>query len=183
MDQPEEVDSSAVHAKSVDLVTAKPALSNTESDDQSLPIFTSCEKLLLSYACSISAVFSTLSYFIYFPAIKALATSLNVSVQAINLIIMSYLIVSGIAPSFFGDMADKMGRRPVILLALMLYIAANIGLALQNKYIALVILRCLQSAGASSTIAIAYGIISDISEPKKQGILCWRPARLHQFCS
>ena len=35
----------------------------------------------------------------------------------------------------------------------------------QNNYVALVILRCLQSAGASSTIALAYAIISDISTP------------------
>ena len=49
-----------------------------------------------------------------------------------------------------GDLADQSGRRPVWLIAFILYFSANVGLALQNSYSALVVLRCVQSAGASS---------------------------------
>ena len=66
-------------------------------------------------------------------------------------------------------MADHVGRRPISLLALTLYLSANLVLALQNNYVALVILRCLRSAGASSTIALAYGVVTDISTPAERG--------------
>lgn len=132
-------------------------------------IFTPTQKSLLLYACSISAVFSTISSFIYFPAITAIATSLRVSVQSINFTITSYQIVSGIAPSILGSMADTIGRRPILLFTSTLYLGANIGLALTTSYAGLVVLRCVQSAGASSSIAIAYGIIADVSVPEDRG--------------
>lgn len=55
----------------------------------------------------------------------------------------SYQVFSGIAPSILGDLADQSGRRPVCLIAFTLYFSANLGLALQNSYIALVMLRCI----------------------------------------
>ena len=131
--------------------------------------FTPLQKSLIAYAASISAFFSGLSSFIYYLALTALSNSLHVSLSAINLTITSYLIVSGIAPSIFGDLTDHVGRRPVSIIALTIYLAANLGLALQSDYTALVVLRCVQSAGASSTIAIAYGVIADISTPDGRG--------------
>lgn len=131
--------------------------------------FSPAQKTLLAFAASVSAMFSGLSSFVYYPAVTALARSLHVSIESINLTITAYFVVSGLAPSILGDMADHMGRRPISLLALALYFNANLGLALQNNYIALVVLRCLQSAGASSTIALAYGIITDVSTPAERG--------------
>ena len=131
--------------------------------------FSTAQKMCLVCAASFSAMFSGLSSFIYYPAITALSRSLNASIESVNLTITSYLIVSGLAPSFLGDMADRMGRRPVSLVAFTIYFGANLGLALQHSYTALVILRCFQSAGASGTIAIAYGIISDISASAERG--------------
>lgn len=131
--------------------------------------FTPVQKYGLAYAASISATFSGLSSFIYYPAITALSRSLHTSIEAVNLTVTAYLVLAGIAPSILGDLADRIGRRPVSIVALTMYFAANIGLALQNSYTALITLRCLQSVGASSTIALAYGVIADISTPAERG--------------
>lgn len=48
-----------------------------------------------------------------------------------------------------GDMADNSGRRPVYILMFTLMIAANVGIAVQKAYPALLVLRMVQSAGAS----------------------------------
>ena len=138
-------------------------------DDAPYSSFNKRQKALLAYAASISAMFSGLSSFIYYPAITALANDLHKSITSINLTITIYLVMAGLAPSIFGDMAEKIGRRPVSLMTLSLYFCANLGLAVQDDYVALLALRCLQSAGASSTIALAYGIISDISTPAERG--------------
>ena len=145
--------------------------SEVENLEHELPYsaFNAPQKSLIIYAASISAMFSGLSSFIYYRAITALANSLGTSTGAINYSIAAYLVVAGLAPSFLGDLADKLGRRPISILAMTLYLAANLGLALQSDYVALVVLRCLQSAGPSSTIALAYGVISDISTPGERG--------------
>jgi MFS family permease len=46
---------------------------------------------------------------------------------------------------------------------------ANIGLALQNDYTALLILRMLQSAGSSGTVALANGVVGDIVTSAERG--------------
>ena len=140
-----------------------------QSSDRPFTVYTSFECSLIAYAASFSAMFSGLSSFIYYPAITNIARSLNTSVANINLTVTSYLVVAGLAPSILGDLADRMGRRPISLLAMLLFFGANVGLARQNRFVALLVLRCLQSAGASSTISLAYGIISDISTPAERG--------------
>ena len=85
----------------------------------------------------------------YYPAINALASSLHTSVEAINLTITSYMVVSGITPSILGGTADQIGRRPIYIFSFLVYFAANIGLSLQHSFPALLILRMVQSVGSS----------------------------------
>ena len=121
-----------------------------QDDTRPYSCFSQRQKTCIASIASFSAMFSGLSSFIYYPSITTISRSLHVSVELINLTITSYQVVSGIAPSILGDLADQSGRRPVCIIAFILYFSANVGLALQNSYSALVVLRCVQSAGASS---------------------------------
>ncbi|KAJ5663475.1 MFS general substrate transporter [Penicillium longicatenatum] len=136
---------------------------------QAYSVFSKKEKYVAVLFITITAMFSPLSSFIFFPAINALSESLKVSVEKINLTITSYMIVAGLAPAIVGDMADITGRRNVYLLTLFIYVVANIGLAVQNSWIALFLLRMMQSAGGAATIAMGYGVISDIAAPSERG--------------
>jgi len=78
--------------------------------------------------------------------------------------------MQGLAPTFVGEFSDNAGRRPAYLICAIIYIAANIGLALQNSYPALMVLRCMQSAGSSGTVALANAVVADIVTPSERGI-------------
>lgn len=65
--------------------------------------------------------------------------------------------------------SDGAGRRPAYIACFLVYLAANLGLALQNDYAALMVLRCLQSAGSSGTIALANGVVGDIATSAERG--------------
>ncbi|OQE46852.1 hypothetical protein PENCOP_c001G03016 [Penicillium coprophilum] len=150
-------------------VSLPPKEANSEPQDEAYSIFSKREKHLAVFLITFAATFSPLSSFIFFPAINALSASLNVSVEKINLTVTSYMIVAGVAPAIIGDLADMTGRRNVYLLTLLIYAVANIGLAVQNSWIALFLLRMMQSAGGSATIAMGYGVISDIASPSERG--------------
>jgi MFS family permease len=79
------------------------------------------------------------------------------------------LVAQGIVPAFFGDLADQIGRRPVYLTVLTVYVAACIGLAIQRSYAALLVLRILQSAGSSATVALGVIVVADIAPPHQRG--------------
>lgn len=112
-------------------------------------IFTIAQKRTIVFLTAYTSMFSPLSSFIYFPAITHISSSLHVSIELINLTITSYLLVSAFAPTLLGDIADMAGRRPVYLSVLSIYVAANVGLALHSSYAALLMLRMVQSFGAS----------------------------------
>lgn len=120
-------------------------------DDHLQPysLFTAAQKRIIVLMIALAGLFSPFSAFVYFPAIEYLSSDLHASIQLINITVTMYLIVQGIVPSFFGDLADQIGRRPVYLVVLSVYLAACIGLAVQRSYVALLLLRMLQSVGSS----------------------------------
>jgi MFS family permease len=92
-----------------------------------------------------------------------------VSIELTNLTVTSYLIFQGIAPSLWGPVSDVKGRRFAYLCTFVVFLCACIGLAETKNYAALVLLRCLQSTGSASTIAIGSGVISDITTRADRG--------------
>ncbi|KAJ0104407.1 hypothetical protein J7T55_010871 [Diaporthe amygdali] len=131
--------------------------------------FSHVQKRYIIGLAAFAGWFSSVSSFIYFPAIPAIAHDLDQSIERINLTVTSYLIVSGIFPSITGNAADRFGRRPVFLVALTIYLLANIGLALQSDFGLLFFLRMVQSAGISGTFSVTYGVLSDLFTPAERG--------------
>ncbi|KAJ5172982.1 hypothetical protein N7492_005575 [Penicillium capsulatum] len=131
--------------------------------------FSPLKKKYIVFTAAGAGLFSSLSAQIYFPALNKLAGDLNVSASLINLTVTSYMIFQGIAPMFLGSFADQTGRRPAYIICFVIYIASNVGLALQNSYTALIVLRCLQSSGISSSVALSAATVADISTKEERG--------------
>jgi MFS family permease len=112
-------------------------------------VFSVWQKRYIVGLVAIAAWFSTLSSFIYYPAITTVAQDLQSSIARINLTVTSYLVVSAIAPAITGDAADLYGRRPLYIVTVAMYLLANIGIAVQSSFVGLLLLRMLQSAGIS----------------------------------
>ena len=154
-----------------DDVTTEPSCRDPETpaspaDEPPYTVFTKAQKQWISLAASFAGMFSTLCSYIYYPALVPIARDLGVSVLLVNLTITSYLIVAAVAPAFMGDMADQSGRRPIYMLMFTLFIGANIGIALQNSFAALLVLRMLQSAGIREESIVLTGN-ADISQGRR----------------
>lgn len=106
---------------------------------------------------------------IYFPALPTIAQDLNVSIELVNLTVTSYLIFQGLAPSLWGPVSDVRGRRIAYCCTFIVFIGACIGLAGTRNYATLLVMRCLQSTGSASTIAIGSGVIGDITTRAERG--------------
>ncbi|OCL11386.1 MFS general substrate transporter [Glonium stellatum] len=146
------------------------ALSTAPSATPPYSVFSKRKKQLIVFLVAWGGFFSPLSASIYFPALNTLATDFHTSNTLIGLTVTSYMIFQGLAPTIFGDFADMAGRRPAYIIGFIIYIGACTGLALQNSYAALFILRCLQSSGSSGTIALGNGVVADIATSAERGI-------------
>ena len=78
-------------------------------------------------------------------------------------------IAQAIAPAFIAGISDTSGRRLSYLICFVIFIAANIGLALQTNYAALLILRLVQAAGCSAAIALTNAVVADIATSAERG--------------
>jgi MFS family permease len=132
-------------------------------------IYTTGQKGLIIALVAVAATFSGFAGNIYFPAIPSIVDDLSVSAELVNLTVTSYMIFQGLAPSIWGAVADVHGRRITYICTFMVFIGACIGLAETRHYYQLVILRCLQSAGSASTIAIGSGVVGDITRREERG--------------
>ena len=165
----------------------------SSSGSQKFSDWNPLEKQLIIFIGSAAALFSPLSANIYFPIFNVLAKDLQVSNTLINLTVTTYMvslrilaesaewnknkspngviqIFQGLVPSIIAGASDGLGRRPAYIVCFVIYIAANIGLALQNEYAALMVLRCVQSAGSSSTVALANALVADVATASERGV-------------
>ncbi len=141
-------------------------------DDDEAPlysVFSRKTKIFVIFLTIFAALFSPLSSFLYLPAITPIAESYGRSLAQLNLTVTVFQIMQALAPLFFGDLSDQIGRRPVYVLMFTIYLGANIGLALQNDYAALMVLRALQSTGSSATIAIGNAVMADVTTAAERG--------------
>lgn len=143
--------------------------STTTSTTDEYSTFTPTQKRLLVCIASIAATFSGAASNIYFPALPTIAKDLNVSITLINLTVTTYMIFQGLAPLIWAAVADVKGRRVAYLCTFCVFLGACIGLANTRNYATLLVLRCLQSTGSASTIAIGSGVIGDITTRAERG--------------
>jgi len=132
--------------------------------------YSSGQKRLITALLGLTTLASPLTATIYFPLLPLLQKHFRTSAQAINLTMTIYLVVQALSPTIFASLSDSLGRRLIYLTTFTLYALANLGLALnKNSYAALLVLRVLQSIGASSVVSIAYGVVADVCVPAERG--------------
>ncbi|KAH7411833.1 major facilitator superfamily domain-containing protein [Phaeosphaeria sp. MPI-PUGE-AT-0046c] len=149
------------------------AMPSIEAGEVDVPysIYTSREKWIIVGMVALAGFYSPLPANIYFPAIPTLAHAFNQSAEAINQTVTVYLIFQGLGPMAWGPISDRHGRRMVYLICLSILVLSSIGMALcpTDQFWLLLFLRCFQSGGSASTIALGAGVIGDISTSKERG--------------
>jgi len=96
------------------------------------------------------------------PNLPAIGQSLGVADEnRRQLIITAYLLGMGGSQVIYGPLADRFGRRPVLLIGLLLYVGFSLLAALSPTFNLLLAARVLQGIGAAATRAIPISVIRD----------------------
>lgn len=132
-------------------------------------VFPRGQRVAIILVIAFAGLFSPLASAIYLPALNTIAADLGVETSMVNLTITTYQIFQGLAPSFIGSLSDVKGRRVAYVTSFTIFMVANLALALQNSYPALLVLRCLQSAGSSATIALGLATVADLVTRAERG--------------
>jgi multidrug resistance protein len=87
-------------------------------------------------------------------------------VEALGLMTMSFALAQLIAAPFMGALADRYGRRPLVLLALASFAATNIAFLLASSTTAFIAIRALEGALTAGLFPAAMGVVGDVVPEK-----------------
>jgi DHA1 family bicyclomycin/chloramphenicol resistance-like MFS transporter len=105
-----------------------------------------------------------LSVDMYLASLPDIGRLLHASVAEVQLTISFYLVGYAIAQIFYGPLSDRHGRRPVLLVALGLYLLATLACALAFSIETLIAARIVQAIGGSGAIVLARTVVRDMYE-------------------
>jgi MFS transporter, DHA1 family, multidrug resistance protein len=102
---------------------------------------------------------------LYLPALPTLQRALGASVGAAQFTLSALIIAFGLGQLVCGPLADRFGRRPVLLAGLSLYTLASLASAASASIEALIAWRALQGAAMAAAVTCGRSIVRDLYEP------------------
>jgi DHA1 family bicyclomycin/chloramphenicol resistance-like MFS transporter len=96
------------------------------------------------------------------PALPAIASSLGIEVEnQRQWIISAFVFGFGSAQLVYGPLADRFGRKPVLIISISLFVLTSIVAAFANSFATLIAARFLQGVASASSRVISTSIVRD----------------------
>jgi len=96
------------------------------------------------------------------PALPEIGEALGiVSANDRQWVVTSYLLGFGAAQIIYGTLADRFGRRPVLLTGLAIYVVGSLAATFATSFDAMMAARVVQGIGAAASRVLAVSIVRD----------------------
>src|SRR3954467_14065112 len=92
-----------------------------------------------------------------------------VGLDELSWVVTSYLLASTVTTPLYGKCGDMIGRKPVFLAAIVIFLVGSLLAGLSQSMAELIGFRALQGAGAGGLMVGAQAIIADIVPPRDRG--------------
>ncbi|KAK4655159.1 hypothetical protein QC762_404210 [Podospora pseudocomata] len=162
---------SALAAVDTEPISEQPVSDGVDDVDVPPPysVWSPWQKKLIVAGAAFGGFFNPITAQVYLPALTVLEDEFGVTEAEINLTVTTYMIFQGLTPILFSGFTDTLGRRPGYIFCFIVYISANIALALANDYEDLLVIRCFQSAGSATIMVICQAVVADIITSAERG--------------
>ncbi|QMV64698.1 Bcr/CflA family efflux MFS transporter [Pseudomonas berkeleyensis] len=105
------------------------------------------------------------------PALGELERGLNAKPGSSLLALSLFVGAFGLGQLLLGPLSDRLGRRPVLLTGLSLYLLATLGMLLAPNIEVLIGMRVLQGLGACAALVLARAIVRDVWQEQAGPVL------------
>ncbi|MCE0759141.1 multidrug effflux MFS transporter [Marinobacter sp. G11] len=102
----------------------------------------------------------------YLPALPQIGSDFGAGTDQVQLTLSLYVVGFAIAQLICGPLADRFGRKPVMIGGMVLFAVASIGCALASNIESLQMFRFLQALGGSAGPVLGRAIVRDVYQPR-----------------
>jgi len=152
-----------------------PAPSGTAADPQPP---TSSRWPLVAAAIGVSAFLTTIDNTIVNVALPSIQRDLHMSLASLQWVVVTYLLTFSALLLTGGRLADRYGRRRILLTGLAVFTAASIPAGIATNAAMLLTARALQGAGAALVLPAGLAIVAVGRTPRERdaGAAVWMAA-------
>lgn len=120
------------------------------------------------------SMLGALSIDAYLPALPAIGQEFSASPDAVRHSLTVYVLAFAFMTLFYGTLSDSFGRRPVVLISLIVYLVASMGAACAPSLEMLVFFRLIQGLSAGGGAVASRAIVGDLfTGAQAQRIMSW----------
>ena len=110
----------------------------------------------------------------YLPALPAISHDFKASINIVQLTITAWLAGNTSVQLIIGPLADRFGRRPILLWGGILFLLSTLGCAAASSIFLFILFRLIQGISVCTMMVAGYASIHDLYEDQKAiHILAW----------
>jgi MFS family permease len=99
-------------------------------------------------------------------------------ISIMNWVFSIYLLTNAMMTPIYGKLADKIGRKPIFLIGIIIFIIGSALSGISQNMIQLIIFRAIQGIGAGSIVPVSLIIIADMYPVEKRASILVQPGEL-----
>src|SRR4051794_38439303 len=127
------------------------------------------QRLIVTIGVMMAVLLQVLDTTIANVALPHMQASLSATQDTINWVLTSYIVASAIALPISGWLADKVGRKRLLLISVVMFTIASVLCATAVSLSEMVLFRALQGVGGAFIVPLAQATLFDINPREKHG--------------
>lgn len=123
--------------------------------------------LLVTIALFVATFMTAIEGTIVSTAMPTIISNLH-GMKLMNWVFSIYLLTNAMMTPIYGKMADRIGRKPIFIFGLVLFVIGSSLCGLSHQMETLIISRAIQGMGAGAIMPVSFTIIADIYPIEKR---------------
>src|ERR1700722_9496803 len=124
-------------------------------------IYSHAERMRVVTGIVMCILLAALDQTVVLPAIPQMAASLH-GAGHLSWVVSAYLLTTTATTPIYGKLSDQLGRRAVLVPAIVFFCAASVVCALSSSVLMLVFARALQGVGGVALLAVSQAAVADV---------------------
>lgn len=144
------------------------SLNLDESETTSAPPAASANVTLLFAGLLVTMLLASLNQTVLSTALPTIIGELD-GVEHMAWVITAYILASTVMMPVYGKISDLLGRRPVLIAAILLFVAGSVVSALAGNFEWLILGRAIQGLGGGGLMILSQAAIADVVPARDRG--------------